>query len=601
MSKEKKRKVVEKDKEGLVYFEIWGMLLIIVSFILLSELGAIGSTLNRFIRLLFGDFYWLTLIFVIYYGVIMIIRHKFITYSSLRIKGIIFFSIGLLMFSHLPIYNALKGELNDSNSNLITLTYNLYLGYLKNNRMDATFGGGIIGAGALTITLMLIGELGSIVVAGLFFVAGLAVLFEKTVYDFIKDFFVGTKDVSKKTTGWVTNMFGRMHTISKEKKDTKDVITPEKIPTTTSSEEKAKPFVHIRQENIPYPRPAKYTPPNLSLLTYYDNDQVLERQKDITLQQARHIRQFLKENFTNLDIDEIYIGPSISTYILPIKSSALKNALEKHLPSLMELLGDDRIRFVYEYLDRQQARIEIPNEYVYLISLKEILDERYRHGLILGRDYRGEFFKLPFASAFNVLTIGNDINSKIEFLKLMVLELIYTYTPDEIEIALFDSTRFELNEFAEIPHLFNDLFIDRVGHAKKQLHNLYTKLEYRMNGHDRDMKPIVVIMNDLTDFFNIEEDYQRMIIELLQYGPQTKIYTIAATINLEENLLTPQFRSLFETTIAFRINNPQLSQQFFDIETDLLLKNGDCIINDRTTRRFIRVQCAQLKEDDYLF
>lgn len=601
MSKEKKRNIVEKDKEGLVYFEIWGMLLIIVAFIFLSELGAIGSTLNRFIRLLFGDFYWLTLLFVIYYGVVMIVKHRFVSFSSLRIKGIVFFSLGLLMFSHFPVYEGLKGELNDSGSNLITLTYNLYLSYLKNNPDDATYGGGIIGAGALTLTLMLIGELGSFIVASIFFLAGLAFLFEKTVYDFTKDLVVGTKDVTQRASKWVTSVFGRMHTISKESKKREGALVSERIPTGFSHKEDEKPFIHLRQEHIPYEKPTNYKRPDLSKLTYYDNAQVLERQKEVTLQQARAIRQFLRENFTNLDIDEIYIGPSISTFILPIKSSTLKHALTKNLPKLIELLGDERIRFVYEYDDRQQARIEIPNEYVYLISLKELLDEGYRQGLIIGRDFRGEFFKLPFDHAFNVLTIGNDINSKIEFLKLVVLQLIYTFSPEELNIAIFDSTRYELNEFSNIPHLYHHLFIDRVGHARKQLLNLHTKLEYRLNGHEKAELPIVVIVNDLIDFFNLPEEEQGMITALLRYGPQVKIYTIASTINLEENLLTPQFRSLFETTIAFRINNPQLSQQFFDMETDLLLKNGDCIVNDRSTRRFIRVQCAQLKEDDFLF
>jgi DNA segregation ATPase FtsK/SpoIIIE, S-DNA-T family len=599
MSKEKKRKVVEKNKEGLVYFEIWGILLIVLSFILLSELGPVGSSLNRFMKLIFGDFYWLTLLFVVYYGVMMIVKHQFISYSSLRIKGIIFLSIGLLMFSHYPIYNFVKPQLNESGSNLVALTYNQYMGYMENNNMQATFGGGIVGASALTLALMLIGELGSKITAFILLAAGISFLFEKTIYDFTKDLISDSKNITGIFGKKVGNVVGTMHKISKENKGskTKKFLDEEHLEV-KEAEPTGKPFIHLKEDNIPVEKKASYSPPNLKRLQYYDNNKVLEKQKDITLENAKRIKSFLKENFTSMDIEEIYIGPSISTFIIALKNNTLKNAFFNQLDGLYDVLGNDQIRVYLDYDEKQIVKIEIPNEFTYLISLKEVLDESHKEGVILGRDYRGEFYPLSFGRAFNVLTVGNDINSKIELLQMVVLQLTYLHTPDELAIAVFDSTKFELNEFHDLPHLFNGIYVDSPSKAKQPFISLYTELEYRVNGHHETKQPIIILLNDVTDFYT--EDYQKYIDYLLAYGPKVNIFVMASTINLDDSLLSARFRSMFETIIAFQIKNKELSKRFVDTETHLLLKNGDCLINNKGERHFNRIQLITLKENDFI-
>lgn len=600
MSKEKKRKVnVDKEKEGLVYFEIWGILVIVFSFILLSELGPVGGSLNTLVKILFGDYYWLTLIFLIYYGVMMILYHQFITYSSIKLKGIIFISAGLLMYSHFPIYNHLENTMNDSGSNLVVQTYNLFMSYLDMNVKDPTFGGGIVGAGLLTVTLMLIGEIGSKIIAIILLASGFAFLFEKTIYDFFEDLYIGIKNFCIATRNQIAKAFSQMHQVSKDTKIKDKFLKNHKVDRENQEDdvmEDSKPFIHVKADHITYEKP-KYKKMNIKNLKYHDNTKILERQKDITLNNAKAINKFLNETLAGLEIDEIYIGPSISTYIIKLKSLNQKNTIISNTAKLYTLIGTDQIRIYDEYIDTQLLKIEIPNDYCYLISLREILDEGSKDSLIIGRDYKGEFYKLNFDRSFNLLIIGNDINSKIDFLKLIVLEIIYGFTPEEVALVLCDSTKFELNEFKDIDHLFTP-FIDDVKLAKQSFIKLYTEMEYRLNGHHSKDQAIVVIINDLADFY--VDDYKKYLNYMLMYGAKVNIFIICSTINLDEDVLTINFRSMFENMLAFQIKNRELSQKFIDMETHKLLKNGDCIMSDKNKRTFTRVQLVTLQESDYV-
>lgn len=593
MSKEKKRKEVKQTKEGLVYFEIWGILLIVVAFIFLSELGPVGSALNRLMKLLFGDFYWLTLLFVIYYGIKMVVKHEFISFSTLRIKGIIFFSTSLLMFTHYPIYRYLKPNLNDSHSNLVALTYNLYMSYLKQNQTKQIFGGGIIGAAALMVALMLIGEWGSYIIAIILLITGLAFLFEKTVYDFIKDSVVGSRDFFDKGRKKVSEIYGKMTKASHENKIKAKPLSSDTIRLDDEGSEPT--FFNLKKEHFKVEKPASFAP-NLKNLKYFPNQGVLETQKEVTLEHAKRIKRFLKELGYG-ELEEIFMGPSVSTFVVSLKGVG-KNAFFTEAHKLQELLGGDQVRIYEEYQDKQVVKIEVPNQAVYYVSLREVIEEQYCDGLIIGRDFKGEFYRLSFQHSFNILMVGHDINSKVDLLKSLILQLIYLHQPEDVSVAIFDSTKFELNEFYTVPHLYQHTLIDHLKLAKEQLLKLYTKLEYRLNAHEECDQTIVVFLNDITDFYHGE--YQDYINALILYGPKVKIYTIAATTNLDDTI-TPKFLSLFETMIAFRMQKNEITENLFDVDTSLLLKNGDCIVSERQYRKFTRVQCITLQDTDYLF
>src|SRR5690554_471913 len=441
MSKEKKRKVPEdKTKEGLVYFEIWGILFILFSLILLSQLGPVGRTLNTLMKMIFGDWYWLILIFMFYYGVMMIIYHEFITYSSIKIKGFIFISAGLLIYSHYPVYNAVNIE----NSNIITESYNLYMSYLNRQYINATYGGGLLGAFLFWITYALFGRVGTRIVALVLLISGIAYLFEKTIYDFIDDVYFGVIKLYKAIKKVILGTIDKMKEVSEQNKMQKKELVIDKVPV-SSENQKFENLVFTKNETINI-IPNKYIKPNIKKLKYHENKEILENQKEITIKNAKIINEFLNAIFLNLEISEVYIGPTISTYIIEVENSIKSKKIKNYEFDLLARLNVNNIRIYEKYDSKQCLYIEIPNKYRYLVSLREILEENIDNKMIpIGRDYCGNLYSINFSKMSNILVIGNDINSKIDLLKTIISTVYYQFTPEEFQMILCDSTKYELN------------------------------------------------------------------------------------------------------------------------------------------------------------
>jgi len=601
LAKEKKRKVLDdKTKDGLVYFEIWGILFILFSLILISELGPVGKTLNTLVQMIFGDWYWLILIFMFYYGTMMIIYHEFITYSSIKIKGFIFISAGLMIYSHFPIYYALKGQIASNQSNIVTESYQLFLSYIDKQYNNATFGGGLLGAFLFWVNYVLLGEIGTRIIAIILLVSGVAYLFEKTVYDFIDDIYFGIIKLYQSIKKTIKNSFDRMYEASKNYKMDKNDVIIEKVPIQNSNNQKFDNIVLTKNERIDV-KSRKYKKPNLKMLKYQENKQVLENQKEITIQNVKAINEFLKAFYLNLEIDEVYIGPTISTYIIDVENSIKSKKIMNYKKDLFARLDTENIRLYEKYESKQCLIIEVPNEFRYLVSLREILEEdQTTEEIPIGRNYCGKLYSINFNKMSNILVIGNDINSKIDLLKTIINVIIYKYTPEQFNLVLCDSTKFELNQFEDIPHLYYP-FISDFQSMKPMLIKMYTEVEQRlskMNERKEHVIPIILVLNDFVDFYLNNHDYLKYLNYILVYGAKVSIYTIFSTNNMDERILTNNLRAQFNSIISFMINSKEVSFKYLEDDTTNLLKNGDCIIYSRTDNTSTRVQVVNLTEDD---
>lgn len=599
MSKEKKRKITEdKTKEGLVYFEIWGILFILFSLILLSQLGPVGRTLNTLMKMIFGDWYWLILIFMFYYGVMMIIYHEFITYSSIKIKGFIFISAGLLIYSHYPIFNIV--DLTDSN--IITESYNLYMSYLNRQYDNGTYGGGLLGAFLFWITYALFGGVGTRIVALILLISGIAYLFEKTIYDFIDDVYFGTIKVYKSTKKVIVSTIDKMKAVSEQNKQQKKELLIEKVPINDENE-KFENLVFTKNETIDL-KQSRYYKPNIRKLKYYENKEILENQKEITIENAKIINEFLKSLFLNLQINEAYIGPTISTYIIEVENSIKCKKILNYQKDLFMRLNMNNIRIYEKYDTKHCIYIEVPNKYRYLVSLREILEENTDNKLIpIGRNYCGDLYSINFTKMSNILVIGNDISSKINLLKTIICVIYYQYKPEEFQLILCDSTKYELNDFENIHHLYFP-FISDFHSMRPMLIKLYTEVDKRLemvNNNVEYFPPILLILNDFVDFYVNDNDYLRYLNYILVHGARVNIYIIYATNNLDEQILTNNLRAQFDSIISFMISSKELSFKYLEDDLTKLLKEGDCIIYSRADNTSMRVQTALLSEEDSIF
>lgn len=189
MAKEKSQKIENAESEKLFYYEIVGIVLLILSMLAIGKMGFIGIYLMLIIKVLFGDWYFLIILLMIVYAIRCIIIHKKLKIINIRYLGVFIFILALILLSHFSMHKYIK-EYDD---NHLKITLSLYFNSFKNQTPDAIIGGGVIGAILFYISYYLLSEVGVILVSIILLFLGIVFVSKLTIKDFIKKIVNGFK------------------------------------------------------------------------------------------------------------------------------------------------------------------------------------------------------------------------------------------------------------------------------------------------------------------------------------------------------------------------------------------------------------------------
>ena len=84
MAKEKTQNVGTKENERLFHYEILGIILLILSMLAIAKMGLIGKYLMLTVKVLFGDWYFLIFLLMIFYAIRCIIVHRRLKINNIR-------------------------------------------------------------------------------------------------------------------------------------------------------------------------------------------------------------------------------------------------------------------------------------------------------------------------------------------------------------------------------------------------------------------------------------------------------------------------------------------------------------------------------------
>lgn len=182
MPKVKKEPYESTKKKNLFFYEILGITLAVLSFFALAKLGSFGLYLFLTVKLLFGDWAFLFIIIGILAGCYFLMVHDHLPISSLRVIGIFFVFLSLLILSHFSMHNYIKQYSDD----YFSLTISIYIDYFKTANSDSITGGGIIGMCFFYLFYYLLSIPGVIIISLLLIVLGTSFISRKTLNEFIK-------------------------------------------------------------------------------------------------------------------------------------------------------------------------------------------------------------------------------------------------------------------------------------------------------------------------------------------------------------------------------------------------------------------------------
>ena len=509
MAKEKKMVLEQNKKELTFYYELIGVITILISLIALARLGIVGYYIMIIFRIVFGDWYFAFLLALLLFGIYCLFKHHSINVKNMRSIGVILMMVGMLTISHFPMHN----YISQFGDNYLKMTFSLYLDYLKNYQEGAVVGGGILGMAFFYTCYMLFSSVGTIVIVCFLFIVGISFSFNKTIGESLIFF----KKIIKKILHRFVKMgktlkYGIKVTSVTEKKPKK-----EKRVTIDLLTEPYRQNYIITEEKHAVGLKKSISAILNNMNVFYDNVSYLV---------AEHVTTCTINTITNINLDKLYMR--------------LKSVLSERF-----LITKD--------IDSPKIKIEIDNVDTNPPFLKTMftLQSNYLNNLKLpmGIDTNNEIVELNLLERQNVLYIEKNIDLVIKVFAGYIIMFMIKLIKIPYQIILLDvdgqASQLQKNDFYVLD--FNNELMNLKKEIERRLellnaNNCNNIEEYNRKTKDNLDFKIIFILN-FEKLINNQRRFEDLMY-LLQTGTKVGYYSFVHYMG--EEVLSNVVDSLFE-------------------------------------------------------
>jgi DNA segregation ATPase FtsK/SpoIIIE, S-DNA-T family len=205
---------------------------------------------------------------------------------------------------------------------------------------------------------------------------------------------------------------------------------------------------------------APFTLPNLDLLAEPPVDKTPKLDKLALERNARLLENVLDDFNVKGEITAVRTGPVVTMYELEpapgIKASRVVGLAEDIARNMSAISAR-----VSPIPGRTVMGIELPNQDRQTVMLKELAacaafaEAKGNLPIILGKDIAGEPVIADLAAMPHLLVAGTTGSGKSVGLNVILLSLLYRFTPAELRLILIDPKVLELKTYDDIPHLLS--------------------------------------------------------------------------------------------------------------------------------------------------
>ncbi|WP_173916457.1 DNA translocase FtsK [Halobacillus sp. Marseille-Q1614] len=660
MANKKKRKTKAKSRKKQsslkehIKFELIGLLFIFIAVFgsgasVISD-GAIPGGLENVWQVLFGVWYFIASIFFLIVGIYLMVKRKWPDFLHKRLIGTYIIVISLLLFTHVQ---ALADDLQ-TGASVFDLTWDRLTGMMRGDLPATSIGGGFIGAFLLLITYYLFSATGSIIVSLFLFLIGFLFITERSL-----------GQVLASTGEKLNEMWSSVKNRQKVEKPSKrpkviDKEAPARIEEPASDEsvnqeEEYEPIIQdftdqaykkpedTGKEAVPVPGDDQTLDRTMTTAEVENPDyklpgfDLLDEPTSSPQSQGRsHIQATVKklertfQSFgVKAKVTKVHVGPSVTKYeVYPdigVKVSKIVNLND----DLALALAAKDIRIEAPIPGKSAVGIEVPNQEISMVSLREVLETGKAHpdaklSFALGRDISGEAVMAELNRMPHLLVAGATGSGKSVCINGIITSILMRAKPHEVKMMMIDPKKVELNVYNGIPHLLApvvtdpkkaskalmkvvsemerryDLFSDS-GTRNIEGYNEYIKKHNRENGDDQPFLPyIVVLVDELADLMMVaSNDVEDAITRLAQMARAAGIHLIIATQRPSVDVITGVIKANIPSRIAFSVSSQTDSRTILDTGgAEKLLGRGDMLFTPVGSNKPTRVQGAFLSDDE---
>ena len=143
MAKSRKQKSALKQS---IRFEIYGILLIVLSLITMAQLGHVGEFIMTLFRVCIGNWGFLFSLIGIYLSIYIMIKRTWPSWFTIKKTGFLFVLIGLLLVDHMRWFDSLYPDGGYTATTILSTTWDtIIVGLKQSSLLTVETGGGFIG------------------------------------------------------------------------------------------------------------------------------------------------------------------------------------------------------------------------------------------------------------------------------------------------------------------------------------------------------------------------------------------------------------------------------------------------------------------------
>lgn len=324
------------------------------------------------------------------------------------------------------------------------------------------------------------------------------------------------------------------------------------------------------------------------------------------------------------DVVRTYAGPVVSTFEFKPAANVKVSKILNLQDDLAMALSAETIRIQAPIPGKDVVGIEIPNEHVDTIYLREILDDKIFKDssspltIVLGKDIVGKPFVTDLKKLPHLLIAGTTGSGKSVGINAMILSLLYKNSPDQLRLLMIDPKMLEFSIYNDIPHLLTPV-ITKPKQAIAALNNMVAEMERRyelmaesrtknIENYNEKVKEeggehfpyIVVVIDELADLMMTSgKDVEISIARLAQKSRACGIHLIVATQRPSVDVVTGLIKANLPSRISYRVGQKVDSKIILDqMGAESLLGRGDMLFTPPGSPALVRLHAPWATEEE---
>ena len=415
------------------------------------------------------------------------------------------------------------------------------------------------------------------------------------------------------------------------KKEKKKKKKKPKIDIAHKEEKRAKPAPVPKPRPKPVPvKEGEYVLPGIDLL-----EEPGKVSQTTTRQFIQQSIETLNRSLEDFGVDAAVVdyrrGPAVTMFELELAPGIKVHkvmALSNDLAMALKVSG---LRVVAPIPGKSTVGIEVPNSVKELVRIKELMqsetikDSLLHIPIMLGKDTSGQPLIEDLSRMPHMLIAGTTGSGKSVCISSIILSVLFTRTPDEVNLILIDPKMVELSAYKDIPHLITPVVTDMkkapsiLDWAVRKMDQRYELLaragvrhinDYNRLGEKKiteifqdaeevggedvpfHLPYIILIIDELADLMMVAaKETQNYITRLAQKSRAVGIHAIMATQRPSVDVITGLIKSNIPARAAFQVASKVDSRTIIDRNgAETLLGGGDMLFLAPGTSMLSRAQ-----------